>query len=1064
MADEPINVFDTTLFPDLKHVLDRSKVRPNIERVYFPEGALSQGTDLNDAFSIEATRRGDIGGMISSDGDRLSGAEVIVDRVNGMVQITQGSVYLSGAPRQIPAALLSAVPMVGDVKIGARAVIEPVTGADDDIFLGQDPDAVESYGEEGAVRTTIAWSWGHDQDGIPGDFFPYVTIRDGYLISQDAPPTLSGVQQQIAVYDYDSHENYVVRGCQVSALGIETGEQVFSIAEGTANILGFKIQRPFASRYSEPEAPDFGIVDSEPHTFDGSGTATIPVRHGPIAAVSTVIVTKQRTFTISKGTANGLDALPDDSVTAILSVVQGATTYVVNTSYIQNGDNVDWIPGGAEPATGSSYDVTYQYLDAVTPSVVNPSSIVISGGVTGKPVFIGYTYKLPRIDRICLDKEGNVVYLRGLPAPTQPQPPAVPKSVVNLAQVYNDWFGTPRIINDADLAVPVALERKMINKIYDLLNIVTLQKQALDINIRSAGTATGTFSDPLTSDYYRDAGEAQNGAVFNGSFQIPITPNFQLIPMGSPLMLNYTHQIILTQDLVSSCEKINPYMSFSPLPGTLTINPSKDFWTEEKTVWLSPQTRVFGVGNQERVIDTDIIDNTQTAPVRYLRQIPVSYTVKGFGAGEIMTSLTFDGIKVAGPLTANSGGIVTGSFTIPNNVAAGVKQLVATGASGSVCRAAFTGQGRIETLQRQLITTVQRFQVVTPPRLERREGNSGRADPQAQSFSLTEGRHISQLDLRFCQIGNRANPVIVEFVTVENGFPTTEVIAQTEISMANVVVNQWTTFNFPVPFYLPPGQLFAFVIKSNDAVHAISAAERGNFDAIKQRWIAAQPYTIGTRFSSSNAVSWTAHQDSDLTFRLKCATFSPATKIINLGTFAVTDCSDIIVRGDIFLPEDSCKVTFEVDFGTEPTIRIAPDQVYERTSFFTGAVKIRAVLTGNARVSPVVDKDLLAIFGTMQDTGEYISRAFDIGTAVDVTAFMSTKLPVGSSLSVYVDASNDAWTALTQTTATIIDGGFTEREYHKNPYTAALGGRIRLVLTGSPAARPTVADLRAFTV
>jgi hypothetical protein len=43
------------------------------------------------------------------------------------------------------------------------------------------------------------------------------------------------------------------------------------------------------------------------------------------------------------------------------------------------------------------------------------------------------------------------------------------------------------------------------------------------------------------------------------------------------------------------------------------------------------------------------------------------------------------------------------------------------------------------------------------------------------------------------------------------------------------------------------------------------------------------------------------------------------------------------------------------------------------------------------------------------------------------------------------------------------DDGFIEQTYDKASFTA-VNGRLRLTLTGTPAARPTVADLRAFSI
>lgn len=73
------------------------------------------------------------------------------------------------------------------------------------------------------------------------------------------------------------------------------------------------------------------------------------------------------TQVITKGAANGSDKILLNgqtlvSVQSIVSVVQGATTYTLTTDYLLTADAVDWSPGGAEPATGSQYVVTYTYL------------------------------------------------------------------------------------------------------------------------------------------------------------------------------------------------------------------------------------------------------------------------------------------------------------------------------------------------------------------------------------------------------------------------------------------------------------------------------------------------------------------------------------------------------------------------------------------------------------------------------------------------------------------------------------------------------------------------------
>lgn len=62
-----------------------------------------------------------------------------------------------------------------------------------------------------------------------------------------------------------------------------------------------------------------------------------------------------------------MDPIPDTSVLEIIQVKQGATIYVNGTDYRLHSGDVDWSLSGAEPAPGSSYEITYRYRSRITP-------------------------------------------------------------------------------------------------------------------------------------------------------------------------------------------------------------------------------------------------------------------------------------------------------------------------------------------------------------------------------------------------------------------------------------------------------------------------------------------------------------------------------------------------------------------------------------------------------------------------------------------------------------------------------------------------------------------------
>ena len=1037
---------------------DRAHANPDWARVVVREDRLAQGAEINEAQTILERKVRRVGDMTAKDGDRVAGAGIAVirdevDPTKGTIFLTAGDIYVRGDVRPVEAKTFTDVSLAGDVIVGVRLTQDVITEDDDPSLLGLEP-GTEAEGEPGAARVAEKISWALEDDGGDGDFFAVYLVRDGDIIDQTPPPNLSGINQAIAVYDRDANGNYIVSGCRVTALGKEGDYQIFSIEEGVANIRGFKRTRYAATRFPVLEEWDLATVSAEPHTFDdgNTGTAVIRLNRGPIHAVTSVIVTKEATETIVRGTPNNTsDPLTHSGVTEILEVKQGVTVFTPDDDYKLSADSVDWSPGGAEPLGGTSYTVTYRYLDAVTPDEVGHFDITVSGGVTGTPVLVGYSWKLPRIDLVCLNEFGEPVYVKGVPARDRPVPPIAPATLLPLAEVTNNWVDKPTVVNTGLRSIPYVEQWKYFNRLFDALALLAEERLRRDIDSREPVAKRGIFVDPFENDRYRDAGEEQTAAVFNGSCQLAIDPDFIRPAMAGPAILDYTEEVIIAQELATACMPINPYQNFTPLPAKMRIDPPVDFWTESAEQWLSPQTQVFGRGSRSRTTVRDVLVDQRQEQAEFLRQIDVEFFIEGFGPGEILDSLTFDGIDVTpeGPPVADENGEITGTFTIPANVPAGQKLVVAQGLGGSHATATFVGQGRIDIRVMQRVTTVERWQPAT-------------VDPLAQTFSLNEPRHIAGFDIQFCAIGDRDKPCLLELVAVENGWPTTEIIASKTIPMDDVQVGEWTEVRFDLPVFLPADTQFAVVLKTDDPEHAVYIGRIGDFDADNQKWVSAQPYTVGVLLSSSNAVTWTPHQDADLTFRVVAAKFSPTQKTIDLGEHDISNVSDLLVRAAVELPTADASLHFEIERPSGEVIRLLPDQPFEFTSYVTETVEFRAVLRGTEKISPILYPGVTLVVGTIRQEGTYISRAFSIGTGVRFVVLINTKLPAGSSLKVEVDAADDDWEELSLESSTPLNDGWIEQQFEIDSHTA-LEGRVRLTLTGGPGARPSLYDLRAVS-
>jgi hypothetical protein len=1071
--------------PLIPGAFDRSADKPDMTDVVFVEGCFLQGAELNEAQSILRGRIARAGGLSARDGDRISGAAIIVDSDAGTVTLEAGTIYASGDVRPVAAATLAGVPMVGEVSIGVRLVREPVTHAEDPDLLGLVP-GTAAEGEPGAARIIERLAWGRAGDGEPGDLYPVYLLRDGVALDQTAPVELSVTSQVIAGYDRDANGSYVVSGCRVAALGRIAGAQVFVIEQGVANINGHKRTRSASLRLSVPEAFDVARVDAEQHSFadGGTGSVTLALRHVPLANLVTALVTKETTETVTHGAAVGsIDALSQDSVTALVEVRQGGTIYAPGTDYVLNADRVDWTPGGAEPAPGSSYSVTYRYRDAVAPVSTTPDTVTLAGGVTGGEVLLTYDCALPRTDLICLDPEGHAVYITGLSSRTRPVPPAAPTTHLPLAEVRNTWGGTPEIVNSGVRAYPYVQIDRMYNRLVDMIDLVALERLRRDIDSREPAAKRGVFVDPFTGDRYRDGGIAQDAAVFDGSCQLAIDPTLHSLPLAAPVMLDHTVEEILSQPLKTQCRLVNPYANFEPIPAALELDPASDFWIETRTEWASEQTAVFGAGNRSRTTTTTEQVDTRQELAEFLRPIEIGVTIRGFGAGETLDSLSFDGVDVtpAPALVADAAGIVSGMITVDGETyPAGRKLVRAVGGSGTSATALFVGEGRIEITVMRQVTTITRWS--DPPVATGTGGgnepsgdgggSSGNADPLAQTFILppgTQGRHLAAVTLHVCAVGDRANPLLLEIRPCSQGLPTAEVLAQAYVQMTDVVIGQPLVVTLPVPLWLSSATEFCFVVKSDDVEHSISSAAVGSFDAEAQSWVTAQPYPVGVMLSSSNARTWTPHQSEDLTFALGAARFAPTTKRVPLGQVDLVDCTDLIIRAGVEVPTAACGVVFEIARPGGEILRMVADQVLELEERLTETVVVTAVLTGSETASPTLYPGVMLIAGSLRDTAIYVSRAFTVADAERIPVRLKALLPSGSDMTVELERGDGDWEEIPLRGTEILEtGGWVDRSHEIDPLDPqpvwGVETRVRLTLTGGPAARPSLADLRIATI
>ncbi len=400
---------------------------------------------------------------------------------------------------------------------------------------------------------------------------------------------------------------------------------------------------------------------------------------------------------------------------------------------------------------------------------------------------------------------------------------------------------------------------------------------------------------------------------------------------------------------------------------------------------------------------------------------------------------------------ADANGIVRGQFQIPANVRAGTKRVQFIGSGGSYGEARFTGQGRLITENIRRVTEITEWRWWW-----------WNTDPLAQTFTPDRTMMAAGVDIWVGAIGG--SDVEVQIRGTSNGFPNRNVIASARMRAADLVADSWNNFKFDTPALLDGGTEYAVVVLCDDADTTVGIAELGKWDSAHGRWITSQAYQVGVLLSSSNASTWTAHQDRDLAFRLYEAVFTQGETVVDLGSATVSNATDLLVLGVAQANGTNATVEYRLTLPTGRVMTVGDGQHIQLDAPVSGSVNVKAVLRSDAGVSAVIWPGTQLVAGTIRSSGVYVTRAIPATNAARLIVVYDAAIPSGAKVTAEYQVDNAAtWMPLASPTTSPSDiEGFTEYEYVVSALTAKQV-RVRLTLNGSAAARPRVRNIRVLT-
>lgn len=652
----------------IKDYYNRFDADSNYEKALFRAGKGLQSAELNEIQDQAFHQTKGIADALLKDGDLVQGGQAVVDKDTAKATLESGMVYIRGQVRTVEKAELN-VKLQGVVDLGVW-LNETVITELQDASLRDPAVDTRNYHEAGAARLKVECTWGLAGDSNSGDFYPVHKMDNGVLIVKQPPPQLDNVTVALARYDKEANGSYIVNGMRVSYLQKDNDKQEFNIAEGKAHVEGFEVAFPTSLRKSFPINPSLNSVVSEPHTFTpaDNGEMRINLAHAPLANLQQVDVTLEKTVTVTHGDGVGdADPLPQSSVLEVISVTQASKTYSAGSDYNLVGNQIDWSASGDEPAPGSSYQVVFRHRAQVTAQNTDERGFTLKNVVPGSLVLVDYQWKLPRTDLLTIDRNGLVRRIEGISSLYRTVVPELPAGQLALASIEQTWFDAvaPGITDRSTRAVAMSDLENMQQQIADLFDLVAVERLKNDLNQSDPVVKKGVFVDPFLDDDLRDQGVNQTAAVIDGILTLPIdveVSDLALLADDRPQTLRYGLEEVLVQAQQTGSMKINPYDAFEPLPAVVTLSPSRDHWTETRTTMLSSITRrIFrdnfrGDPNVRRSWRTWFTTrtNTQTERVsssttqgQFMRSRSVAFEIKGFGDGEQVSEVTFDGLTVA---------------------------------------------------------------------------------------------------------------------------------------------------------------------------------------------------------------------------------------------------------------------------------------------------------------------------------------------------------------------------------------------------------------------------------
>lgn len=515
-------------------------------------------------------------------------------------------------------------------------------------------------------------------------------------------------------------------------------------------------------------------------------------------------------------------------------------------------------------------------------------------------------------------------------------------------------------------------------------------------------------------------------------------------------------------------------------PPTISIVPSVDNWIDERRVTIP---RDGGTTVVNTIIDstsrtrvsTSTSSSVMSTAIQFMRIRTINVVGERFKPLQDNIIIKFNDIRVtatpesekyrssrSGYLKADENGIVKASIQVQDKTRCGTVgvSILTEDYSHLTGDASYTAKGTLRTTTTTVTTSTTVFNTRT----------SGYTDPLAQTFSFSTDEMLTSVGLFFSKL-DPAHTVTLQIRETNNAYPAniilSEVVIPNNILQASENGSVETKINLPDPVYCKADTQYALTILTHSTKASVYIQTLGGVDLISNEQVVQNPYVPGVMFTSSNALTWTAHQTENVKFNLYANNFNTLSMVYFNPIMAV-DYDRIQLRGETSVPIDT-KLEWEYspNLGTTWLPLSLNEDLQLPTS--VNSVTLRATINAKRNVSPSILMEGLILIGSKNsEHSSYVTR----NVKTDVV-FRNAKVvadvytPSGTGVVFYyaTDINGSNWKTLTQQGEGKIkqEDGYIEYTYVATEDVDLENFRAKAELTtNNTTVRPTVKNLKCI--